>query len=105
LVGIGGGFALLAKPDDAAMLGCMVAFYLAAAGKFRLRGLSISAAVAVLFLVGAALAIDGRWLALSGGSSTEWLRLAGCAGYTLIASSAGMGSPFAGSRNPFSFTF
>jgi hypothetical protein len=59
LVGIGGGFALLAKPTSAAMLGCLVAIYLAAAGKFRLRGLSISTAVAVLFLVGAALVIDG----------------------------------------------
>ena len=41
---------------------CSVAwwvFYLAAAGKFRLSGLSISIAVTVLFLVVAALAIDG----------------------------------------------
>jgi hypothetical protein len=59
LVGIGGGFAFLAKPPSAAMLGCMVAIYLAAAGKFRLRGLSISIAVAILLLVVAALAIDG----------------------------------------------
>ncbi len=59
LVGIGGGFAFLAKPTSAAMLGCMVAVYLAAAGKFRLRGLSISIAVAILFLVVSALAIDG----------------------------------------------
>jgi hypothetical protein len=59
LVGIGGGFAFLAKPTSAAMLGCMVAVYLAAAGKFRLRGLSISIAVAVFFLVVSALVIDG----------------------------------------------
>jgi hypothetical protein len=59
LVGIGGGFAFLAKPTSAVMLGCMMAVYLAAAGKFRLRGLSISIAVAVLFLAVAALAIDG----------------------------------------------
>ena len=59
LVGIGGGFAFLAKPTSAAMLGCMVAVYLAAAGKFRLRGLWISIVVAILFLVVAALAIDG----------------------------------------------
>jgi hypothetical protein len=58
-VGIGGGLAFLAKPTSAAMLACMVVFYLAAAGKFRLRRLSISVAVAVLFLVVAALAIDG----------------------------------------------
>ena len=59
LVGIGGGFAFLAKPTSAVMLGCIVAVYLAAAGKFRLRGLSISIAVAILFLVFSALAIDG----------------------------------------------
>ena len=59
LVGIGGGLAFLAKPTSAAMLGCMVAVYLAAAGKFRLRGLSIAVAVAVFFLGAAALAIDG----------------------------------------------
>jgi hypothetical protein len=59
LVGIGGGFAFLAKPTSAAMLGFMVAIYLAAAGKFRLRGLSISVAVAILIIVVAALAIDG----------------------------------------------
>jgi hypothetical protein len=59
LVGIGGGFAFLAKPTSAAMLGCMVAVYLVAAGKFRLRGLSVSIAVAILFLVISALAIDG----------------------------------------------
>jgi hypothetical protein len=40
----------------------MVAFYLAVAGKFRLRGLSISIAVAILFLAVAALAIDGSLL-------------------------------------------
>ena len=62
LVGIGSGLAFLAKPTSAAMLGCMVVFYLAAAGKFRLSGLSISIAVAVLFLVVAALAIDGSLL-------------------------------------------
>lgn len=59
LVGIGGGLAFLAKPTSAAMLGCMVAIYLVAAGKFRLRGLSIAVAVAVFFLGVAALAIDG----------------------------------------------
>ena len=59
LVGIGGGLAFLAKPTSAAMLGCMVAVYLVAAGKFRLRGLSIAVAVAVVFLGAAALAIDG----------------------------------------------
>jgi hypothetical protein len=59
LVGIGGGLAFLAKPTSAAMLGCMVAAYLVAAGKFRLRGLSISVASAILFLIAAALAIDG----------------------------------------------
>jgi hypothetical protein len=62
LVGIGGGFSFLAKPTSAAMLGCVVAFYLAAAGKIRLRGLSISIAVAILFLVVSALAIDGSLL-------------------------------------------
>jgi hypothetical protein len=59
LIGIGGGFAFLAKPTSAAMLACVVAIYLAAAGKFRLRGLSISVAAAVFFLAGAALLIDG----------------------------------------------
>jgi hypothetical protein len=41
------------------MLGCMMAVYLGLAGKFRLRGLSIAVFVAGLFVVGAALAIDG----------------------------------------------
>jgi hypothetical protein len=59
LVGIGGGLAFLAKPTSAAMLGCIVAVYLAAAGKFRFRGLTISVAVAILLLVVSALAIDG----------------------------------------------
>jgi hypothetical protein len=59
LVGIGGGLAFLAKPTSAAMLGFMVVVYLVAAGKFRLRGLSIAVAVAILFLGVAALAIDG----------------------------------------------
>lgn len=59
LVGIGGGFAFLAKPPSAAMLGCLVAVYLAASKKLRLRGVSISVAVAILFLVVSALAIDG----------------------------------------------
>jgi len=64
LVGIGGGFAFLAKPTSAAMLGCMVAVYLQVAGKFRFRGLSIAIAVAILFLAGAAWAIDGSLLGL-----------------------------------------
>ena len=59
LVGVGGGLAFLAKPTSAAMLGCMVAVYLVAAGKFRFRGLAITIAVAVFFLGVAALAIDG----------------------------------------------
>jgi hypothetical protein len=59
LVGVGGGLAFLAKPTSAAMLAFMAAIYLAAAGKFRLRGLSISIAVAGLLLVVSALAIDG----------------------------------------------
>jgi hypothetical protein len=59
LVGIGGGFAFLAKPTTAAMLACMVAFYLVAAGKFRLRGLLVAIVVAASFLALAAWAIDG----------------------------------------------
>jgi hypothetical protein len=59
LVGIGGGFAFLAKPTTAAMLACMVAFHLVAAGKFRLRGLLVAIAVAASFLALAAWAIDG----------------------------------------------
>jgi hypothetical protein len=59
LVGIGGSLAFLAKPTSAAVLGCIAAAYLVAAGKFRLRGLSISVAAAILFLIAAALAIDG----------------------------------------------
>jgi hypothetical protein len=62
LVGIGGGFAFLAKPTSAALLGCIVAFYLMAARKFSIRGLSISVAVTILFLAMAALAIDGSLL-------------------------------------------
>ncbi len=61
LVGIGGGLAFLAKPTSAAMLGCIIAVYLAAAGKFRLRALLISVAVAILVLGVAALAIDGSF--------------------------------------------
>jgi hypothetical protein len=59
LIGIGGGFAFLAKPTSAAMLGFVVAVYLVVAGKFRLRGLSLSIAVAVASLIVSALAIDG----------------------------------------------
>jgi hypothetical protein len=62
LVGIGGGLAFLAKPTTAAMLGCVIALYLVAAGKLRLRGLSISVAVALSLLVVSALAIDGSLL-------------------------------------------
>jgi hypothetical protein len=59
LVGVGGGFAFLAKPTSAAMIGCMVAAYLAVAGRFKPRGLSISIAVAISFVIVSALAIDG----------------------------------------------
>lgn len=59
LVGIGGGFAFLAKATTAAMLACMVSFYLVAAGKFRLRGLLVATVVAASFLALAAWAIDG----------------------------------------------
>jgi hypothetical protein len=59
LLGISGGLAFLAKPTSAAMLGCMVVIYLAAARKVRLGGPLISVAVAVLFLGASALAIDG----------------------------------------------
>lgn len=62
LVGLGGGLAFLAKPTTAAMLGFLIALYLVAAGKLRLRGLSISIAVAVSLLVVSALAIDGSLL-------------------------------------------
>jgi hypothetical protein len=67
LVGVGGGFTFLAKPTSAAMLGAIMIVYLALAGKVRLRGLSISAAAAVLCLVGAALAIDGSISGFIGG--------------------------------------
>jgi hypothetical protein len=59
LLGAGGCLAFLAKPTSAVMLGCIMVVYLAAAGKFSARGLAISVVVAVLFLLGAALAIDG----------------------------------------------
>lgn len=59
LIGIGGGFAFLAKPPTAAMLGFLIPFYVIVAGKLSLRGLMISVATAILILVIAALAIDG----------------------------------------------
>jgi len=59
LAGIGGALAFLAKPTSAAMLGCMMAFYIVAAGKFRHAGLALSVVAAVLSLVVAALVIDG----------------------------------------------
>jgi hypothetical protein len=59
LIGIGGGVAFLAKPPTAAMLGCLIALYVAAAGKFSLRGLSVSMATAVLLMAITGLAIDG----------------------------------------------
>lgn len=59
LIGIGGALAFLAKPTTAAMLGCLVAGYIPIAGKFTLRGLLFSLAIAVLLLIAAALAIDG----------------------------------------------
>ena len=59
LIGIGGGFEFLAKPPTAAMLGCLIVFYIIVAGKFSLRGLIVSMATAIVLLVIAALAIDG----------------------------------------------
>jgi hypothetical protein len=59
LIGIGGGVAFLAKPTSAAMLGGMLAVYLAISAKFHLRGLLIAVATAILLVVGAAFAIDG----------------------------------------------
>ncbi len=59
LIGIGGGFAFLAKPPAAAMLGFLIAFGIIGAGKFSLRGLLLSVATALLLLVISALAIDG----------------------------------------------
>jgi hypothetical protein len=59
LIGIGGGFAFLAKPTTAAMLGLLIAFGIIGAGKFSLRGLLLSVATAILLLVISALAIDG----------------------------------------------
>lgn len=59
MIGIGGGLAFLAKPPSAAMLGLLLALYLAAAGKFRLRGLMIAVVAAGLLVVIAAFAIDG----------------------------------------------
>ena len=59
LIGIGGGLAFLAKPPTAAMLGCLIAFYVVGAGKFSLRGLIVSLATAILLLAISAQAIDG----------------------------------------------
>jgi len=59
LIGIGGGFAFLAKPPAAAMLGFLIAFYVIVAGKISLRGLLLSVATAILLLVISGLAIDG----------------------------------------------
>jgi hypothetical protein len=59
LVGVGGGLSFLAKPTSAAVLTFLVAAYLLVAGKFRIRGILISALVAVLVLTLSALAIDG----------------------------------------------
>jgi hypothetical protein len=75
LIGIGGGFAFLAKPPTAAMLGCLIAFYVVVAGKFSLRGLIVSAATAILLLVISALAIDGS-LPGFGGRMVRGLNLA-----------------------------
>jgi hypothetical protein len=59
LIGLGGGFAFLAKPTTAAMLACLIAGYLIMAGKFSLRGLLFAMMAAILLLAAAALAIDG----------------------------------------------
>ena len=58
LIGIGGGFAFLAKPTTAAVLGFLIAGYIAVTGKLALRGLLISLAAVALILVIAGLAID-----------------------------------------------
>ncbi len=59
LIGIGGGFAFLAKPPTAAVLGFLIALHVIVAGKFSVRGLLVSVATAILLLVVAGLAIDG----------------------------------------------
>jgi hypothetical protein len=59
MIGIGGGLAFLAKPPAAAMLGLLVAAYLAAVGRLRLVGLLIAGVTAGLVVVAAAFALDG----------------------------------------------
>lgn len=59
LIGVAGWLCFLAKPTTAALLGPAIAACLAGAGKFRIRGLLISVAVAVLLLIATALVIDG----------------------------------------------
>jgi hypothetical protein len=58
-IGIAGGIAFLAKPTTAVALGGVMVAYIMVAGKFSFRGVLISIAVAALFLVVSAFAIDG----------------------------------------------
>jgi hypothetical protein len=59
LVGVGGGFAFLAKPTTAAELGFLVFIYVIVARKYSHRGLLMAAASAILILIISALVIDG----------------------------------------------
>ena len=59
LIGVGGWLSFMAKPTTAAALGVCTVLYLIVAGKFSIRYLVISLAIAVGLLVLTALVIDG----------------------------------------------
>lgn len=59
LIGVGGWLTFMTKPPTAVVLAMLAALYLVVAGKFNIRLLLLSAAVALLLLLVSAVAIDG----------------------------------------------